>query len=410
MPTYVFKGRNRLGEVMVGERVADSRDMLKQLLRREQVMLTSVKEKGREVAVPKLSARGKVTSKDLSIFTRQFSVMIDAGLPLVQCLDILASQQENKFFQQVLTQTRQDVEEGATLAVAMSRHPKAFDQLFVNMIEAGETGGILDIILQRLSTFIEKIVKLRRDVISAMIYPSAVIVIAALVVAAILVFVIPQFQAIFMGLLGPDEKLPLPTRIVVGLSEFIAGWGGLSILVGLIASFVGIRTYYKTPGGRRQLDRLTLKAPILGPVLRKIAIARFSRTLSTLLSSGVPILQSLDITARTAGNVIIEEAIRAIRTGVERGESFVEPLKASDVFPNMVAQMVGIGEQTGALDSMLGKIADFYEQEVDNAIANMLTLIEPAMIGFLGVTIGGIVIAMYMPLFTLVGKLAGGSN
>jgi type IV pilus assembly protein PilC len=410
MPTYVFKGRNRLGEVMVGERVADSRDMLKQLLRREQVMLTSVKEKGREVAVPKLSARGKVTSKDLSIFTRQFSVMIDAGLPLVQCLDILASQQENKFFQQVLTQTRQDVEEGATLAVAMSRHPKAFDQLFVNMIEAGETGGILDIILQRLSTFIEKIVKLRRDVISAMIYPSAVIVIAVLVVAAILVFVIPQFQAIFMGLLGPDEKLPLPTRIVVGLSEFIAGWGGLSILVGLIASFVGIRTYYKTPGGRRQLDRLTLKAPILGPVLRKIAIARFSRTLSTLLSSGVPILQSLDITARTAGNVIIEEAIRAIRTGVERGESFVEPLKASDVFPNMVAQMVGIGEQTGALDSMLGKIADFYEQEVDNAIANMLTLIEPAMIGFLGVTIGGIVIAMYMPLFTLVGKLAGGSN
>ena len=410
MPTYVFKGRNRLGEVMVGERVADSRDMLKQLLRREQVMLTSVKEKGREVAVPKLSARGKVTSKDLSIFTRQFSVMIDAGLPLVQCLDILASQQENKFFQQVLTQTRQDVEEGATLAVAMSRHPKAFDQLFVNMIEAGETGGILDIILQRLSTFIEKIVKLRRDVISAMIYPSAVIVIAVLVVAAILVFVIPQFQAIFMGLLGPDEKLPLPTRIVVGLSEFIAGWGGLSILVGLIAGFVGIRTYYKTPGGRRQLDRLTLKAPILGPVLRKIAIARFSRTLSTLLSSGVPILQSLDITARTAGNVIIEEAIRAIRTGVERGESFVEPLKASDVFPNMVAQMVGIGEQTGALDSMLGKIADFYEQEVDNAIANMLTLIEPAMIGFLGVTIGGIVIAMYMPLFTLVGKLAGGSN
>ena len=410
MPTYVFKGRNRLGEVMVGERVADSRDMLKQLLRREQVMLTSVKEKGREVAVPKLSARGKVTSKDLSIFTRQFSVMIDAGLPLVQCLDILASQQENKFFQQVLTQTRQDVEEGATLAVAMSRHPKAFDQLFVNMIEAGETGGILDIILQRLSTFIEKIVKLRRDVISAMIYPSAVIVIAVLVVAAILVFVIPQFQAIFMGLLGPDEKLPLPTRIVVGLSEFIAGWGGLSILVGLIAGFVGIRTYYKTPGGRRQLDKLTLKAPILGPVLRKIAIARFSRTLSTLLSSGVPILQSLDITARTAGNVIIEEAIRAIRTGVERGESFVEPLKASDVFPNMVAQMVGIGEQTGALDSMLGKIADFYEQEVDNAIANMLTLIEPAMIGFLGVTIGGIVIAMYMPLFTLVGKLAGGSN
>jgi len=410
MPTYVFKGRNRLGEVMVGERIADSHEMLKQLLRREQVMLTSVKEKGREVAVPKLSGRGKVKSKELSIFTRQFSVMIDAGLPLVQCLDILATQQENKFFQQVLTQTRQDVEEGSTLAVAMSRHPKAFDQLFVNMIEAGETGGILDIILQRLSTFIEKIVKLRRDVVSAMIYPSAVIVIAVLVVAAILVFVIPQFQAIFLGLLGPGEQLPLPTRIVVSLSSFIAGWGGLCIFAGVIALFLGIRAYRKTVTGLRNTDRLMLNAPILGLVLRKIAIARFSRTLSTLLSSGVPILQSLDITARTAGNIVIEEAIRAIRTGVERGESFVEPLKASDVFPNMVAQMVGIGEQTGALDSMLGKIADFYEQEVDTAIANMLTLIEPAMIGFLGVTIGGIVIAMYMPLFTLVGKLASGGN
>jgi len=406
MPTYVFKGRNRLGEVMVGERVADSHEMLKQLLRREQVMLTSVKEKGREVALPKLGGRGKVKSKELSIFTRQFSVMIDAGLPLVQCLDILANQQENKYFQQVLTQTRQDVEEGSTLAVAMANHPKVFDQLFVNMIEAGETGGILDIILQRLSTFIEKIVKLRRDVISAMIYPSAVIVIAILVVAAILVFVIPQFQTIFLGLLGPGEKLPLPTRIVVAFSDFIAGWGGLCILAAVIAAAVGIRTYRKTPNGRRNIDRLLLKAPIIGIILRKIAIARFSRTLSTLLSSGVPILQALEITARTAGNLIIEEAIRSIRTGVERGESFVEPLRASDVFPNMVAQMVGIGEQTGALDSMLGKIADFYEQEVDTAIANMLTLIEPAMIGFLGVTIGGIVIAMYMPLFTLVGKLS----
>ena len=406
MPTYVFKGRNRLGEVMVGERIADSREVLKQLLRREQIMLTSVKEKGREIALPKLGKRGKVKNKELSVFTRQFSVMIDAGLPLVQCLDILAGQQENKFFQQTLTQVRQDVEEGATLAAALARHPKVFDQLFVNMIEAGETGGILDIILQRLSTFIEKIVKLRRDVISALIYPSAVIVIAILVVAAILVFVIPQFQAIFMGLLGPGEKLPLPTRIVVSASEFIAGWGGLVILVCIVAAAVAVRTYYKTPGGRRVLDALMLKLPVFGQVLRKIAIARVSRTLSTLLSSGVPILQSLDITARTAGNVVVEEAIVKIRAGVERGESFVEPLRATDVFPNMVAQMVGIGEQTGALDSMLGKIADFYEQEVDAAIANLLTLIEPIMIGFLGVTIGSIVIAMYMPLFTLIGKLS----
>lgn len=406
MPTYVFKGRNRVGEMMVGERAAESREMLRQILRREQVMLTSVKEKGREIAVPKIGKRGKVKAKELSIFTRQFSVMIDAGLPLVQCLEILASQQENKFFQHTLTQTRQDVEEGATLAAAMARHPKVFDPLFTNMIEAGETGGILDLILQRLSTFIEKIVKLRRDVVSALIYPTAVIAIAVLVVAAIMIFVIPQFQAIFMGLLGPGEKLPLPTRIVVAFSDFIAGWGGLAVAGVVVAVFVSIKFYYKTPDGRYKLDGLMLKLPIIGQVLRKIGIARFSRTLSTLLASGVPILQSLEITAKTAGNTRIEEAVMKIRTGVERGESVVDPLKATDIFPNMVAQMVGIGEQTGALDSMLGKIADFYEQEVDSAIANLLTLMEPLMIGFLGVTIGSIVIAMYMPLFTLIGKLS----
>ncbi|MFN2480681.1 MAG: type II secretion system F family protein [Pyrinomonadaceae bacterium] len=406
MPTYVFKGRNRVGEMMVGERAAESREMLRQILRREQVMLTSVKEKGREIAVPKIGKRGKVKAKELSIFTRQFSVMIDAGLPLVQCLEILASQQENKYFQHTLTQTRQDVEEGSTLAAAMARHPKVFDQLFTNMVEAGETGGILDLILQRLSTFIEKIVKLRRDVVSALIYPSAVIAIAVLVVAAIMIFVIPQFQTIFMGLLGPGEKLPLPTRIVVSISDFIAGWGGLAIGVIVVSAVVAIKFYYRTPGGRYTLDGLTLKMPVIGQVLSKIGIARFSRTLSTLLASGVPILQSLEITAKTAGNTRIEEAVLKIRTGVERGESFVDPLKATDIFPNMVAQMVGIGEQTGALDSMLGKIADFYEQEVDSAIANLLTLMEPLMIGFLGVTIGGIVIAMYMPLFTLIGKLS----
>jgi type IV pilus assembly protein PilC len=406
MPTYVFKGRNRFGEVLVGERLADNREMLRQVLRREQVTLTSVKEKGREIAVPKLARKGKVKAKDLAIFTRQFSVMIDAGLPLVQCLDILASQQSNKYFQQVLGQVRQDVEEGATLAQALARHPKAFDQLFVNMVEAGETGGILDLILQRLSTFIEKIVKLKRDVVSALIYPSAVIFIAVVVVAAIMIFVIPQFQTIFLGLLGPGEQLPLPTRIVMAFSHFIAGWGGLTILAILVATTVALSYAYKTPGGRKRIDQTTLKIPIVGKILLKIAIARFSRTLSTLLSSGVPILQALDITARTAGNVIIEEAIVKIREGVERGESFIEPLKATEVFPNMVAQMVGIGEQTGALDGMLGKIADFYESEVDTAIANLLTLIEPLMIGFLGVTIGSIVIAMYLPLFTLIGKLS----
>jgi type IV pilus assembly protein PilC len=408
MPTYVFKGRNKLNETVVGERVADTREALRQILRREQVILTSVKEKGREFAIPKIGGRKKVKSKDLSIFTRQFSVMIDAGLPLVQCLEILAQQQENKYFRQTLLQVRQDVEEGSTLSAAMARHPKVFDQLFSNMVEAGETGGILDLILQRLSTFIEKIVKLKRDVVSAMIYPAAVIVLAIGAVAVIMVVVIPQFQMIFLGMLGPGELLPLPTRIVVGISNFLGGWGGLVTLASIIASVVAFRFYYKTPGGRKLIDRITLKVPILGDIFRKIAVARFSRTLSTLLSSGVPILQSLDITAKTAGNVIIEEAILKVRTGVERGENFADPLKATEVFPNMVSQMIGIGEQTGALDAMLGKIADFYEQEVDSAIANLLTLMEPILIAFLGVTIGSIVIAMYLPLFTLIGKLSSG--
>ena len=394
MPTYVFKGRNRLNEIVAGERVAENREALHQILRREQVTVTSVKEKGREIGIPKLSGRKKVKSKELAIFTRQFSVMIDAGLPLVQCLDILSQQQQNKYFKQVLAQVRQDVEEGSTLASAMSRHPRVFDQLYSNMVEAGETGGILDLILQRLSTFIEKIVKLKRDVISALIYPAAVILLAIAAVAVIMVVVIPQFQNIFMGLLGPGEPLPLPTRIVVGISNFLAGWGGLAILVVVI--------------GRKQIDTLLLKMPIIGSIFLKIAVARFSRTLSTLLSSGVPILQSLDITARTAGNMVIEEAIVNIRTAVEQGKSFVEPLRAAEVFPHMVSQMVGIGEQTGALDAMLGKIADFYEQEVDAAIANLLTLIEPALIGFLGVTIGSIVVSMYLPMFSLIGKLSQG--
>jgi type IV pilus assembly protein PilC len=406
MPTYVFKGQNRLNEIVSGERVADNREALRQALRREQITLMSVKEKGREIGIPKLAGKKKVKSRDLAIFTRQFSVMIDAGLPLVQCLDILSQQQQNKYFQQVLAQVRQDVEEGSTLAAAMTRHPKVFDQLYSNMVEAGETGGILDLILQRLSTFIEKIVKLKRDVVSALIYPVAVILLAIVAIAIIMVVVIPQFQNIFLGLLGPGEPLPLPTRMVVGLSNFLAGWGGLVILAATIASVVGLRFYYKTTKGRKVIDTILLKVPILGSIFLKIAIARFSRTLSTLLSSGVPILQSLDITARTAGNVVVENAIIEIRDGVEQGKSFVEPLRASELFPHMVAQMVGIGEQTGALDSMLGKIADFYEQEVDAAIANLLTLMEPALIGFLGVTIGGIVISMYLPMFTLIGKLS----
>jgi type IV pilus assembly protein PilC len=408
MPTYVFKGRNRLNEMISGEREAASQDELRQLLRREQIVVTQSSEKGREISIPKLGRGKKVKAKELAIFTRQFSVMIDAGLPLVQCLDILAQQQQNAFFRDVLNQVRQSVEEGSTLAVALGKHPKVFDALFTHMVEAGETGGVLDLILQRLATLIEKVVKLKRNIVSASIYPAAVVFVAIAAVITIMVVVIPQFEQIFIGLLGPGEALPLPTRIVVAISNFLAGWGGLAMLVACIGSSVAVSYYYKTPKGRYHIDKLLLKLPIFGQILRKIAVARFSRILSTLLSSGVPILQSLEITAKTAGNVIVEEAILKIRAGVERGENFVDPLKATDVFPHMVGQMVGVGEQTGALDAMLGKIADFYEDEVDMAIADLLAMIEPALIGFLGVTIGSIVISMYLPLFTLIGKLASG--
>ncbi len=408
MPTFTYKGRNRLNEIVSGEREAASQNDLRDLLKKEQVIMTQASEKGREIKIPKLGRSKKVKAKDLAIFTRQFSVMIDAGLPLVQCIDILAQQQPNAFFQDVLNQVRQDVEEGATLAAALSKHPKVFDNLYTHMVEAGETGGVLDLILQRLATLIEKVVKLKRNIVSASIYPAAVVLVAVGAVAFIMVVVIPQFQQIFLGLLGPGEVLPLPTRIVMAISNFLAGWGGLGLLAALIGSAIGTKFYYKTPKGRHQIDALLLKLPVFGGILRKIAVARFSRILSTLLSSGVPILQSLEITAKTAGNVIIENAILEVRAGVERGENFVDPLKATDVFPEMVSQMIGVGEQTGAMDAMLGKIADFYEDEVDAAIADLLAMIEPALIAFLGITIGSIVISMYLPLFTLIGKLAGG--
>jgi type IV pilus assembly protein PilC len=408
MPTYVFKGRNRMNEMVVGERVAADRAALEAMLRREQVILTTAREKGREMSLPKLG-REKVKSKALSLFTRQFSVMLDAGLPLVQCLEILGQQQDNKLFQKIIFQTRADVEAGMTLADAMAKHPRVFEPLYTNMVAAGETGGILDIILQRLSTYLEKMVKLKSDVKSALIYPIAVIVISILVITIIMIVVIPAFKNIFEGLLGPGEKLPWLTELVVSMSQFLAGfWWLIAIFVG-VAVFAA-KAWYKTEHGHHLIDTLQLKLPIFGPILKKIAIARFSRTLSTLLSSGVPILESLEITAKTAGNVVVGEAILKVRTGIEQGQTFVEPLKASQIFPVMVSQMIGVGEQTGALDAMLSKIADFYEQEVDAAIANLLSLMEPAMILFLGVTIGTIVIAMYLPLFTLIGKLAGGGK
>lgn len=400
MPAFVWKGKTRDGKSVAGERVAESKEAVMALLRREQILVASVKEKGKELALPKWG--GGVPAKDLAIFTRQFSVMIDAGLPLVQCLEILGSQQENKTFAKVLQQTRMDVEGGASLADAMRKHPKAFDDLFTNMIAAGEAGGILDTILKRLSTYIEKAVKLKAQVKGAMVYPVAVIAIAGIVVSVILWKVIPTFAAMFEGL---GAELPLPTRIVIAMSNyFITALPFLVVF--LIVGTIAFRRYYATHGGRRVVDRMVLRAPVIGILMQKIAVARFCRTLSTLIASGVPILDGLEITARTSGNAIIEDAIMAVRKAVEGGLTIAQPLRESNAFPSMVVQMIGVGEQTGALDAMLSKIADFYEEEVDQAVANLLTLMEPVMILFLGVTVGGIVISMYMPLFSLIGQLS----
>lgn len=399
MPAYVWKGKTRDGKAVSGERVAENKEAVMALLRRDQILVSSVKEKGREIALPKFG--GGVPSKDLAIFVRQFSVMIDAGLPLVQCLEILGTQQDNKTFAKILQTTRMDVEGGASLADAMRKHPKAFDDLFVNMIAAGEAGGILDTILKRLATYIEKAVKLKAQVKGAMVYPVAVVSIAGIVIAVILWKVIPTFASMFAGL---GAELPLPTRLVILMSQWLIRLAPFLIIFGILA-VVSFRRYYATHGGRRVVDRLILKLPILGIIMQKIAVARFCRTLSTLISSGVPILDGLEITARTSGNAIIEDAIMAVRKGVESGLTVAQPLKESGVFPSMVVQMIGVGEQTGALDAMLSKIADFYEEEVDQAVANLLTLMEPVMILFLGVTVGGIVIAMYLPLFDLISKL-----
>jgi len=403
MATFAYSGRTRGGEAVTGERIGDSMDAVAAALRREQIQVTRITPVAAKVAAAaKLRAKG-VPSKNLAVFTRQFSVMIDAGLPLVQCLDILGNQEDHKYFRQVILQTRTDVEGGLSLADAMKRHPKVFDALYTNMIAAGEAGGILDTILKRLAVYIEKAVKLKSQVQSAMIYPIAVIVIAAVVVGVILWKVIPTFASLFAGL---GAELPLPTRIVISLSNNLVRFMPF-LIIGLFAGGYAVRQYYGTEKGRRVIDGLLLKVPILGPILRKIAVARFCRTLSTLMASGVPILDGLDITARTAGNAIIEDAIQVTRKSIERGETISGPLKETGVFPGMVVQMIGVGEATGALDTMLAKIADFYEEEVDTAVAGMLTLLEPVMIAFLGGVVGGIVIAMYMPIFGLISKLAG---
>jgi len=401
MPVFTYRGTNRAGATVTGERQADNKAQLAATLRREQINVSKLSEKGKEFNIPTFGAG--VEAKELAVFTRQFSVMIDAGLPLVQCLEILASQQENRTFQKILNAVRASVEGGATLSASMRQHEKVFDSLYHNMVEAGETGGILDTILQRLSSYIEKNVKLKRAVKSAMIYPAAVLGIAASVITLLLWKVVPVFVELFNGM---DVDLPLPTRIVIALSNFVGSIYGLIVLLLFIAAGIAIKFWYGTPHGRFVIDTVLLKAPVVGMVLRKIAVARFTRTLGTLIASGVPILEGLDITARSSGNAVVEKALKETRKAVEAGRSLVDPLKETDVFPGMVTQMIGVGEQTGAMDAMLQKIADFYEDEVDAAVKDMLTAIEPIMIVFLGVIVGGVVISMYLPLFSLIAKLA----
>ena len=401
MPVYTYRGTNRAGSAVSGEATATSKAELQNILRRQQITATKLSEKGKEFNLPTFGA--SVKAKELAVFTRQFSVMIDAGLPLVQCLEILAGQQENKLFQKVLTGTRSAVEGGATLSAAMRQFPKVFDALYVNMVEAGETGGILDTILQRLSQYIEKNVKLQRAVKSALVYPVGVLTVAAGVITLLLWKVVPIFGTLFAGL---GVTLPLPTRIVIGMSNFVGSYFGLAILIGVIAGIFGIKIWYGTPQGRYILDSLLLKAPVIGLLLRKIAVARFTRTLGTLIASGVPILEGLDITAKTSGNAVVEKALLKVRKALEEGKSLTEPLRESEVFPGMVTQMIGVGEQTGAMDAMLQKIADFYEDEVDAAVKDLLTALEPVMIVFLGIVVGGVVISMYLPLFSLIGQLS----
>ncbi len=406
MPVYTYTGVNRAGAKVSGERSATTKSELQNALRREQINVSKVSEKGKEFSIPSFGG-GKVKSKELAVFTRQFSVMIDAGLPLVQCLEILAQQQENKTFQKILTGVRSSVEGGATLSSSMRQYEKVFDPLYYNMVEAGETGGILDTILQRLSTYIEKNVKLKRAVTSAMIYPAAVMGIAAGVIALLLWKVVPIFVTLFAGL---GAALPLPTRIVIGLSNFVGSIYGFLVVVFVVGGAFALKMWYGTPQGKLAIDSALLKIPIIGMLLRKIAVARFTRTLGTLISSGVPILEGLDITAKTSGNAVVERAIQKTRKAVEAGRSLVDPLKETEVFPGMVTQMIAVGEQTGAMDAMLQKIADFYEDEVDAAVKDLLTLMEPVMIMFLGIVVGGIVISMYLPLFSLIGKLATGGG
>jgi type IV pilus assembly protein PilC len=403
MPAYVWKGVNRKGQKKKGEMDAENENFVRLTLRRQGVEPSSIKPKPKDIFENVKLFQPKVTEKDIVVMTRQFATMIDAGLPLVQCLDILYSQQDNRTFKRILKQIKDDVEEGSTFADALKKHPDVFDDLFVNLVAAGEIGGILDVILNRLANYIEKAAKLKKKVKGAMVYPLVVMIIAVCVVAVILIFVIPVFQQMFADF---GRALPAPTQFVVNVSNFVKSYI-LYIVVLIALCIFAFRRFYRTERGRALVDELVLKAPVFGMLIRKVAVAKFTRTLGTMISSGVPILDSLDIVAATAGNKTIENALRETRMSISEGRTIAEPLADSDVFPAMVVQMISVGEATGALDTMLTKIADFYDDEVDAAVEALTAMLEPFMMVFLGGTIGGLVVSMYLPIFQMAGAVGG---
>ena len=402
MATFVWRGKTLGGTPQTGEVTFGTQEEVLNYLRKKKVVITSIQEKPKQVKM-NLGFRKKVSTKDLAVFTRQFATMINAGLPLVQCLEILSKQTEKPGFKKVISEVMHDVETGSTLAEALGKHKNVFDQLFVNMVESGEAGGILDDILMRLASYIEKAEALRRKVKSAMMYPTVVLVVALGATTFMLLFIIPTFAKMFTDFGG---QLPLPTRIVLGMSNVLRDyWWALG--GGILALVVGLRAYYHTEGGKTVIDGFQLKVPVLGEVLKKAAIARFTRTLGTLIKSGVPILTGLEITARTAGNKVVSAAVLKTRESIREGETLAAPLRQCEVFPAMVVQMIAVGEETGALDEMLKKIADFYDDEVDTAVDTLTSVIEPVMIVVMGVMVGGMVVAMYLPMFKLVTVVAG---
>jgi type IV pilus assembly protein PilC len=396
---FQWTGKTQKGTIESGEITAESKDDVVAQLRRKNITPTVITEKQQKSRFRLSLGSRKVGDKDIVVFTRQFSTMVDAGLPLVQALDILSTQVENKTLGKVLTQIKEDVEGGSTYADALKKHPTVFSELYVNMVAAGETGGILDTILNRLASYIEKAMKLKKKVKGALVYPTVVTVVALLIVSIILVFVVPTFTKMFAALGG---TLPLPTKIVVSISNFMKGTGGIIILSSLIGTAIFVNRFRKTEKGKLITDAIALKLPIFGLLLVKVAIAKFTRTMGTLISSGVPILDGLEITAKTAGNKIIENAVMEVRAAVSEGKTLAEPLAKAKVFPPMVTHMIAVGESTGALDAMMAKIADFYDDEVDNTVANLTAMMEPLLMVFLGTTVGFIIISMYLPIFRLI--------